>query len=165
MFSKRQATAYCRESIQRIDGYNDALTSNDLYDLHHKFEQMALSCKDLMELGMYYKRPACELIFIKKSEHSTLHNRNRWCDASRREQVSVWSKSVWQEPEFRQKQKDGLHKVQATAEYRVNLSNGIKLKKPSCKLQLGFYLFDKLEFGGDAPAGNACLVQYFSLLP
>ena len=25
--------------------------------------------------------------------------------------------------------------------------------------------FEKLEFGGDAPAGNACLVQCVSLLP
>ena len=28
-----------------------------------------------------------------------------------------------------------------------------------------FDLLDKLEFSGDAPAGNACPVQYISLLP
>ena len=29
----------------------------------------------------------------------------------------------------------------------------------------GLLLFDKLEFGGDAPAGDSCLVQCVSLLP
>jgi len=126
MFSIRQATAYCRESIEGIVGYKEALNSNEQYDIHHKFEDMGLSSSDLKQLGLYYKRPACELIFISKPKHTSHHDLDRWQDSNKVSDFANWSKSAWESLEFRQKQKEGLHKVQATAEYRVNLSKGIK---------------------------------------
>ena len=38
-------------------------------------------------------------------------------------------------------------------------------RKHITRLPLLLYQFDILEFGGDAPAGNACLVECVSLLP
>lgn len=126
MFSQRQAKAYCCEVACRIAGYEDAVASKERYSIHHRFEDMGLSSKDLIEMGLYYKRPACELIFLPNSHHSTLHNLSRWQDARNIEKFSKWSKTAWGDPEFRKKQKDHLRVVQDTTEYRVNLSNGIK---------------------------------------
>ena len=137
MFSKRQATAYCCESVQLIEGYDLATSSEEQYSIHHRFEDMGLSSTDLIELGRYYKRPACELIFIESSSHSTHHNLTRWGDSRNVDKFSEWRKSAWQDPAFRQKQKEGLHKVQDTQEYRTNLSNGIKrsLASPEARKQ------------------------------
>lgn len=74
MFSQRQAKSYCCEASSNIEGYEAAVASKERYSIHHRFEAMGLSSKDLIELGLYYKRPACELIFLPNSYHSTLHN-------------------------------------------------------------------------------------------
>lgn len=126
MFSHRQATAYCCESLQLIDGYDKAVSSSEEYCIHHRFEDMGLSYKDLIELGMYYKRPACELIFLTRSDHSTKHGLTRSANIDFVKKSSQWSKSAWATPEFRRKQKEGLNKVINTKEYRKNLSDGVK---------------------------------------
>lgn len=65
---------YCCEAVEHIQGYAQAATSPELFDCHHRFEEMGLTHKDLKEMGLYYKRPACELIFIPFREHRRLHN-------------------------------------------------------------------------------------------
>lgn len=47
--------------------------------IHHRLEltldgEFAHDVKDLERLGMYWNRPYYELIYMKLSEHSTLHN-------------------------------------------------------------------------------------------
>lgn len=125
MFSKRQAQVYCCEPMQSIDGFEEASSSVEKYDIHHKFEYMGLSSNDLIELDMYYHRPACELMFVLRSKHSSFHSKDRWNDTIFAETASKRSKSAWESPEFRQKQKEGLHRVQNTVEYRNNLSVGV----------------------------------------
>lgn len=68
---------YCCEDISLIENYDKAI--NDLtekYDCHHRLEiqgDKRFSVDDLKEMGLYFNRPASELIFLTRSEHRHLH--------------------------------------------------------------------------------------------
>src|SRR5574344_2123108 len=74
---------YCCEDISKIENYNLAKADNFIkWDIHHRLETHTLdgirrsvdiTHKELMKLGMYYHRPASELIFMKRKEHRSLH--------------------------------------------------------------------------------------------
>lgn len=66
---------YCNEDISLIENYEEALNSNEIYDCHHKLELLNgyRSKESLIDDGLYYNRPADELIFLKHSEHTKLH--------------------------------------------------------------------------------------------
>lgn len=66
---------YCKESITAIENYEKAINSDVLYHLHHKNEILLNVSKDeLIKMGLYYNRPANELVFLTPSEHISLHN-------------------------------------------------------------------------------------------
>ena len=66
---------YCCEDLSLVENYEEAISSEELWDCHHrKGTDERKSRKELKELGLYYNRPASELIFLKKSEHISLHN-------------------------------------------------------------------------------------------
>lgn len=71
---------YCREDISLIENYDIAANSPDKYDCHHRLEIQngkEISVKELKEQGLYYNRPANELIFITHSEHTAMHGKFR----------------------------------------------------------------------------------------
>ena len=75
MINLKQARKYCCENICLIENYEQA--KNDLLEvwhLHHRMES-EYSMKELKDSGMYYNRPANELIFLTKSEHMSLHGK------------------------------------------------------------------------------------------
>lgn len=70
MLSVENARTYCSESIQNIENYEKALNDDtQKWVCHHRLE-MCFTQKFLKEIGLYYKRPADELIFIKSCEHN-----------------------------------------------------------------------------------------------
>ena len=81
----RHRFAFCiPEEIEQIENYELAKKDNfDGWDIHHRLEcvetggEVNRTAKELQDLGLYYNRPASELIFLTKSEHTSLHNRNR----------------------------------------------------------------------------------------
>lgn len=80
MIGNSAAKTFCCEDISHIENYNEAVNSNELYCCHHRLEiqdDKILSVQELIDMGLYYNRPASELIFMKYSEHSTLHGKNR----------------------------------------------------------------------------------------
>lgn len=71
---------YCCEDISLIENYDIAVNSPDKYDCHHRLEIQngkEISVKELKELGLYYNRPANELIFITHNEHTAMHGKFR----------------------------------------------------------------------------------------
>ena len=74
MFSTKQAQAYCCEPIDRIQGFLEASESKDRYHIHHRLEEMGLSRQDLIDMGLLYNRPACELVFMNGKEHNHRHS-------------------------------------------------------------------------------------------
>lgn len=78
MISKSNAEKYCAEDISLIENYKDAI--NDKFykwHCHHRLEiqedDQTYSVRQLKEKGLYYNRPASELIFLSPDEHFQLH--------------------------------------------------------------------------------------------
>lgn len=74
MINIDNAKEYCTD-YTKIENYEQALNDDtQTWICHHK-NGITLNCghEKLIELGLYYDRPACELIFLTKSEHNTLH--------------------------------------------------------------------------------------------
>lgn len=69
---------YCCEDISLIENYNKAINdTKQMWDCHHRKEiDEGLSLKQLKELGLYFYRPAIELIFLTHKEHAKLHGLN-----------------------------------------------------------------------------------------
>ena len=74
MISENQVKKYCREDISLIENYDKAIADNtQTWDCHHRKESQ-YSAGELVDIGEYYNRPACELIFLSPANHRRLHN-------------------------------------------------------------------------------------------
>ena len=58
-----------------------------MWHCHHRRETI-FSKKDLIEIGEYYNRPACELIFLTPFEHNRLHHLGKNVSAETRKKIS-----------------------------------------------------------------------------
>lgn len=79
MINITQAKRYCRDELFQIENYEEAVASSKKWHCHHRLEltldgKEAHSLKELKRLGMYYKRPAFELIFLRIDDHTKLHH-------------------------------------------------------------------------------------------
>lgn len=79
MISIKHVKLFCREDLSLIENYDKAIAdTTKTWDCHHRLEiqgSIITSKKELKEQGLYYHRPACELIFLTKAEHSSLHHK------------------------------------------------------------------------------------------
>ena len=79
MIRGTHATLYCGDDISSIENYNKAIADEVFtWDCHHRAEisddGSTTSVSLLMERGLYYNRPASELIFLRHDEHARLHS-------------------------------------------------------------------------------------------
>ena len=73
MIDKKRAIKYCKDDISLIENYDKAFSdTTKMWHCHHRRETI-FSRKDLIEIGEYYNRPACELIFLTPVDHRRLH--------------------------------------------------------------------------------------------
>lgn len=76
MVNQAKAKYYCCEDISLIENYDEAMKSDKRWDCHHRMElqdDKILTQQEMIKLGLYYKRPASELIFLSHSDHVKLH--------------------------------------------------------------------------------------------
>ena len=68
---------YCCEDPSLIENYDKAIAdTTQRWEIHHRVEILPcgrFSRDDLKKFGLYYKRPASELIFLTSSAHQQLH--------------------------------------------------------------------------------------------
>lgn len=85
---------FCKDDISLIENYELAVNDQiQCWDCHHRRE--ITDNKSVAELKMeclYFKRPAEELIFLTRAEHTILHNRNRKISESARRKMSLAKK-------------------------------------------------------------------------
>lgn len=75
MISIDHVSKYCKDPIDLIENYEAAINSPETWDCHHRLEtELNLSPKELQERGLYFNRPASELILISHGEHTRLHS-------------------------------------------------------------------------------------------
>lgn len=68
----------CNGDITLIENYDEAVSSNIGYVLHHKLGlELKISGKELQERNLYFNRPPEELMFLTKNEHMRIHGYNR----------------------------------------------------------------------------------------
>lgn len=79
MINEKYAKKFCCDDISKIENYEKAMAdTTQTWICHHKTEiWWNCSRKDLIENECYYNRKACELIFLTRSEHMSLHGDNR----------------------------------------------------------------------------------------
>lgn len=66
---------YCCEDPSLIENYQEALNSSEIYECHHrKGTDEGYTKQELIDLGLYLRRPACELMLLTQSEHRALHS-------------------------------------------------------------------------------------------
>ena len=74
----RTLRRYCSEDLSRIENYQEAVNDKEhKWHCHHRLEVQGQfrNSKELLErCGMYWNRPASELIFLRADEHRILHN-------------------------------------------------------------------------------------------
>ena len=80
MISNRYIKQICSEDPSLIENYDKAVADTEnTWHCHHRLEiqeDKILSKNDLIEQGLYYHRPAKELIFMTHSDHTRLHFSN-----------------------------------------------------------------------------------------
>ena len=78
MINKR-AKRYCSEDVSLIENYQEAISDEEkMWDIHHRREcdengRTLFTKKQLIDMGLYFNRPASELVFVTRSMHWKLH--------------------------------------------------------------------------------------------
>ena len=80
---------YCCENTELVENYQLAKTDNFKgWVIHHRLEThvstgekriVELTRFELDALGMYYNRPASELIYLTRGQHNTIHKKGKPC--------------------------------------------------------------------------------------
>ena len=105
MISKK-LYCYCKD-LEDIENYQKAISdTTQTYVLHHRLEThtsdgerrlVDITKKELQALGMYFHRPASELIFLTKSEHTLLHNKGKKLSEETKKKMSEAKKNISEE--------------------------------------------------------------------
>ena len=105
---------YC-EDISKIENYELAKADNfEGWNCHHKLELKStggvcdVTAQDLIDWGLYYNRPADELIFLTRGEHSSIHNKAKRYSSEAKKKISEahkgkpsWSKGLHMTDEWK----------------------------------------------------------------
>ena len=79
MINEKMAKRYCSEDIDLIQNYQQAITDKTrTWDMHHRREcdangRTLFTQNQLKEMGLYFNRPASELMFVTRAMHKKLH--------------------------------------------------------------------------------------------
>ena len=77
MINEKYAKKFCCEDLRLIENYELAINDQtQTWECHHRGEVLPcgrFSVDDLKKFGLYYKRPASELIFLTPTAHRWLH--------------------------------------------------------------------------------------------
>lgn len=79
---KKQKTRHlCCEPLEKIENFQEAVNDKtQQWCLHHKLEiceDYENTKEELEMMGLYYNRPACELIYLPMGVHTSLHNKHK----------------------------------------------------------------------------------------
>ena len=129
MINENYAKEFCRDDISLIENYDKAIVDKtQTWHCHHRRETI-FSRKDLIEIGEYYNRPACELIFLTPFEHIRLHHLGKNVSAEARKKMSEANKGKHLSAETRKKISETRKGKSLSAETRKKMSEA-RINKP-----------------------------------
>lgn len=119
---------YCKD-YENIENYDKAKVDNFKgWDCHHRLEtwtsdgerrQIDITVAELKALGMYYNRPANELIFLRKSEHTAL----RKVSLETRNKLSDIGKNISEETRKKLSMANKGHPVSEETRNKISTAN------------------------------------------
>ena len=126
MINERNAYAYCKEDISKIENYDKAIAdTTQTWVCHHRTEiWWNCTAQDLIDNQCYYNRKACELIFLTNSEHARLHKpfHNRVFTDEYRRKLSEAKKGV-------KRPKSVCNKIsKAVKGHKYNVIDGVRIR-------------------------------------
>ena len=126
MISEKSAKSYCKDDISLIENYDKAVADKSrVWHCHHRRETI-FSRKDLIEIGEYYNRPACELIFLTLFEHIQLHQLGKNVSEETRQKMSEVHKGRTHSAETRKKLSEANKGKHHSEETRQKMSEANK---------------------------------------
>ena len=110
---------FCSEPLELVENYQQALAEGFKgWCIHHRLEicpdGIRVSRQELKDNGLYYDRPASELIFMRAPEHKRLHwignviNKGKHLSEETRKKISEARKGRTFSEEHRQKISESL---------------------------------------------------------
>ena len=103
---------YCCEPLELVESYAAAKADNFAgWCMHHRREiqqDKRVSRQELKDNGLYYGRPASELVFMRNGEHKTLHSKGKHHSEETRRKISEASKGRTLSEEHRKKLSESL---------------------------------------------------------
>ena len=136
MYNKR----FCKEP-EKIENYEKAKANDFIgWCCHHRLEThnsdgerriVDITKKELIALGMYYNRPAEELIFLTKSEHNILHNKGKHLTEETRRKIAEAHKGKHHTEETRRKMAESAKGKKMSEESKKKNSEAHTGKKHS----------------------------------
>lgn len=136
MIDEKNARKYCREDITLIKNYAEAVAdTTQTWICHHiNAEPFTGFCKeDLIKMNMYENRPASELMFVTRSEHTSIHFKSVLHSEEHRKKISESRKGKHPSEETRKKMSESHKGKHHSEEHRQKLSESNKGKRRSIK--------------------------------
>ena len=125
---KHNFERFCK-CYEDIENYQKAKADNFKgWDCHHRLEtwtsdgerrQIDITVAELKALGMYYNRPANELIFLRKSEHTAL----RKVSSETRNKLSDIGKNISEETRKKLSMANKGHPVSEETRNKIGAAN------------------------------------------
>ena len=123
MMTRNQKTnrhKFCSEPLELVENYMAAKADDfEGWCMHHRREIQPdgtrVSAKELIDHGLYYGRPAEELIFMRFEEHTSLHMLGK----------PTWNKGKHLSEEHRRKMSESLKGRTLSAEHRKKIAESL----------------------------------------
>ena len=110
---KKNWKSYCSEPLELVENYQQAKAENFVnWQIHHRLEIQQdgtiVSAQELIDHNLYYGRPASELVFMRREEHTSLHNKCRTFSEETRKKLSEARKGRTLSEDTRKKLSEAL---------------------------------------------------------
>ena len=99
---KHNFEKFCKD-YENIENYENAAADNFKGWCCHHRKGVDIPTEELQALGMYYNRPASELIFLTRSEHRALHNKGKHHSEESIQKISLAKKGKHPSEETRKR--------------------------------------------------------------
>ena len=128
MIYLKNVKKFCKDDISLIENYDKAIADKtQVWDCHHRRETI-YSAKELIEIGEYYNRPACELIFLTPADHRRLHHLGKHTSEETKKKMREANKGKHHSEETRLKISSALKGKSLSAETCKKMSEARKGK-------------------------------------
>ena len=134
MVNENYAYAYCIEDISKIENYDKAKSdTTQTWVCHHRLEMQNEpfnSVEYLKNNNLYYHRPAAELIFLTRAEHTKLHSTGRRQSEESCRKISEAKKGRIFSEEHRRKISEAMKNMSEETRRKMGEAHkGLKYKK------------------------------------